>query len=174
MSGSVALAVNVSKLPWSTDLLPIADSTGGWFTSSTVISIGSEALRFGVPSSVTITVTGYLPGPCASVGVQRNTPVIASMLAPAGASSPRLNIKAFFGMSGSVALAVKVSSSFSFTDLLPMPASTGASFTSLTVTVIVSKASIGGVPSSVTRTVMSWVPGPSASVGVQVKTPVVG
>src|SRR5262245_54545677 len=53
-------------------------------------------------------------------------------------------------------------------------ASVGASFTSLTVTWNVFVSLRLGVPLSVTRTVMLYTPGPWASVGVQVKAPVLG
>ena len=62
-------------------------------------------------------------------------------------------VSAFAGMSVSVAVAVNVSSVCSSTLWLPIAASTGATFTSLTVIVIVSASSRAGVPSSVTRTV---------------------
>src|SRR5437899_8032697 len=51
---------------------------------------------------------------------------------------------------------------------------TGALFSSLTTTKIVSDALRVGEPLSVTRTVMEFVLGPCASVGVHVKTPVDG
>ena len=49
-----------------------------------------------------------------------------------------------------------------------MPPSSGATLTSLTVTVMVSKSSSGGVWLSATRTVIVNTPGPCASLGVQV------
>src|SRR4029453_16584148 len=55
-----------------------------------------------------------------------------------------------------------------------MAASTGGLFTSLTITVKVRVSLSGGAPLSVTRTVNVFVLGPCASVGVQVKTPVLG
>src|SRR5258706_5658977 len=54
-----------------------------------------------------------------------------------------------------------------------MAPSEGAEFTSLTTTLKVAVALRGGAPLSVTRTVMLLVPGPWASDGVQVKTPLV-
>src|SRR6266851_1484194 len=48
----------------------------------------------------------------------------------------------------------------------------GALFTSLTITVKLLVSLSGGLPLSVTRTVMTLVLGPCASVGVQVRTPV--
>src|SRR5438046_9283444 len=55
-----------------------------------------------------------------------------------------------------------------------MAASTGATLTSFTVMVMVSSSKRLGEPLSVTRTVTVKLPGPWASVGVQVKTTVVG
>ena len=60
----------------------------------------------------------------------------ASMLAPAGAPASSENVRALGGRSWSVALAVKLSDVSSSTVWLPMTASSGATFTSLTVTVI--------------------------------------
>src|SRR4030066_486398 len=76
-------------------------------------------------------------------------------------------------MSASVAVAVNVTGLPAVPDLLPIGASTGATFTSLTVTVIVSKSLSAGEPLSVTRTVIGYgpEPGPCASVGVQVHPP---
>ena len=123
-------------------------------TSPTVTVIVSESPSGKVPSSVTSTSKAYTPGPWASVGVQVNTPVVGSMLAPAGAPA-RLNVNALAGASESLAVAVKVNWLPSFTDWSPMRASTGAALISPTVIVIVSKASRAGLPSSVTRTVTS-------------------
>ena len=77
------------------------------------------------------------------------------MAAPASAPVPRLNTSRFAGTSGSVASAVNVSSRPSFTTLSPMPASTGAWFTSATVMVIASKSLRRGVPASVMTTPMT-------------------
>ena len=52
-----------------------------------------------------------------------------------------------------MAVAVKVSRLPSLTDLLPIAASTGATLTSFTVMLIVSKSLSAGEPLSVTRTV---------------------
>ena len=57
-----------------------------------------------------------------------------------------------------MAVAVKVSKLPSLTVLLPIAASTGATLTSLTVMVIVSKSLSAGEPLSVTRTVTLYVP----------------
>src|SRR5205823_4588847 len=126
----------------------------------------------GEPSSVTRTVRVKVFGPWASVGVQVNMPVTGSIPAPAGAPGSRLKVNALAGRSGSGAAAVKESSVCSSTALSAMAASVGARFISATVTVIVSVALRAGVPLSVTRTVTANVPGPWASVGVQVNAPV--
>ena len=89
-SASVAVAVNVSRLPSLTVLFPIAASTGATLTSLTVMLIVSESLSAGEPLSVTRTVTLYVPGPWLSVGVQVKTPVVALIAAPAGAPASRL------------------------------------------------------------------------------------
>jgi len=75
-------------------------------------------------------------------------------VAPEGAPGSSENVKAFAGRSTSVALAVKVSGTPCVPALFPIAAKTGAVFTSFTMTVIVSEALSGGLPSSVTRTVI--------------------
>src|SRR5712671_3915523 len=105
MSLSVALAVNVYGANSSiVTKLGTPLNTGASLTSSTVIVIDASVW---VTPSDTRTVNGYEPGPCASLGVQVNSPVIASMLAPVGAPT-RLNVSVCAGMSLSVALAVNV------------------------------------------------------------------
>ena len=52
--------------------------------------------------------------------------------------------------------------------------STGALFTSFTTTVKLFVSFCGGMPLSVTRTVIVWVPGPCVSLGIQVSTPLLG
>ena len=59
--------------------------TGGVFSSRTTTRKLLVALSGGEPLSVTPTMMRAVPGPCASVGVQVNTPVTGSMVAPAGA-----------------------------------------------------------------------------------------
>src|SRR5260370_159008 len=75
-------------------------------------------------------------------------------------------------MSGSVAVAVTLRGVSSFIVLLVGGVNVGALFTSLTMTVKLLVSPNGGMPLSVTRTVMTLVLGPCASVGVQVRTPV--
>src|SRR4051812_22827677 len=86
-SESVAVTVNVNRLPSSTVLVAIGGITGALFTSFTTTVIVSEALAFGEPSSVTRMVMRLVLGPCASVGIQVNRPFVGLMLAPAGALS---------------------------------------------------------------------------------------
>jgi len=77
------------------------------------------------------------------------------------------------GTSKSVAMAVNVNAVSSAIDLFPIAPSTGATLTSLTVTVICSSSQSTGEPLSQTFTVKVYSPGPWASVGVQLKRPLV-
>ena len=81
-SASVVEAVKVNGLPSPTDLLPMAVSTGARFTSVMTMVMVSEAVS---APSLTRTVSMLVLGPCASVGVQVNTPFAGSMAAPEGA-----------------------------------------------------------------------------------------
>ena len=83
-SASVAVAVNVSRASSFTVLFPIAARTGATFTSLTVILTMVSPESTGVPLSVATTLKVYVPGPCTSVGVQVNSPVLELMPAPAG------------------------------------------------------------------------------------------
>jgi hypothetical protein len=104
-STSVAVAVNVYGASSAIVALSGTSAIAGVvFASVTVSVIGAPA--FAVPS-LTRTVNGYSPGPCASAGVQLNTPVVPSMAAPAGASTSE-NTSACAGTSLSVAVAVNV------------------------------------------------------------------
>src|SRR5213076_2586328 len=85
-----------------------AVSTGGRFTSVTMTLKLRASLEGGEPLSVTRTVIGFVLGPCASVGVQVNTPVFASRLTPVGAET-RLKVKVLAGTSGSPARLVTTS-----------------------------------------------------------------
>src|SRR5437899_1271467 len=131
----------------------------------------SLSLAGGEPLSVTRITTEFVLGPCASVGVQVNTPLVELIDAPPGApgSSEKVNICA--GMSEPLALTVKVRSDPSVIVLFPIDVRTGAELVSVTIIVIVSKSPRAGEPLSVTRTVTVLVLGPCASVGVHVKTP---
>src|SRR5580765_8147183 len=125
----------------------------GMLVLNTVTRTVSEALSGGVPLSVTRTVTGYTAGPWALSGFQRNEPLLALMVAPAGAPASRLNLNVFAGTSASVAAAVKVKVPPLVTALLPMGTRTGGRFTSLTATWKVFASEREGAPLSVTRTV---------------------
>src|SRR5438045_8845300 len=68
-------------------------STGALFTSRTTTVKLLVALRGGAPLSVTFTVIRFVLGPCASVGVQVSTPVLASRRTPVGAETrPKLSV----------------------------------------------------------------------------------
>ncbi len=94
----------------------------------------SKSANAGVPSSVTVTVTGYTPGPSASVGVHVNAPDAASIIIPkASESASNVKVSVSGGASGSVAEATKVNNVCSATVWVPMAASTGASLTASTI-----------------------------------------
>src|SRR5262249_7086231 len=126
---------------------------GGLFTSLTTTVKLFASLNAGEPLSVTRTMTLFVLGPWASLGVQLNTPVVALIVMPAGAPGSRLNVKVFAGTSGSVAVAVNDSVLPSLIVWLTIAASEGAEFTSLTTTLKVFVSLSGGEPLSVTRTV---------------------
>src|SRR5882672_966097 len=110
-----------------------------------------KSFNAGEPLSVTRTVTWFVIGVKPTDGVQVKTPLAGLMIAPAGAPGSRLKVRLCAGRSGSVAVAVKVRFEPAVTVLLPMVASTGGRFTSLTVMVMISKALVTGEPLSVTR-----------------------
>src|SRR5206468_2178489 len=119
------------------------------------------ALRGGAPLSVTRTVIKLVLGPCASVGVQLSTPVLASRRTPVGAETrPKLSVLA--GRSASLAVLVTTRALSSLIVWSAGTVSTGALFTSRTTTVKLLVALRGGVPLSVTRTVIKLVLGPCA------------
>ncbi len=93
--------------------------------------IVSRSLNAGLPLSVTTTSKVNVPGPCASVGVQVKTPVVALIVAPAGTCPlvplSRLKVSVCPALA-SVAVAVNVSGWPSSMLWLPMAASTGAWF----------------------------------------------
>ena len=60
------------------------------------------SLNGGTPLSVTRTVTVFVLGPCASVGVQLNRPLLGLRLAPESCET-RLNVRVLGGISGSLA-----------------------------------------------------------------------
>src|SRR5438094_425154 len=89
---------------------------------------------------------------------------------PAGGDT-RLNVSVLAGTSASVALAVTASALNSSIVWLAGTLNTGATFTSRTVTVKLLVALNAGTPLSVTTTVIVFVLGPCASVGVQLIAP---
>src|SRR6185369_10023564 len=106
---------------------------GAAFTSVTVSVIAASAF---VTPSLTRTVNGYVPGPCASVGVQVNTPVVPSIAAPGGADTSE-NVSVCAGTSVSVAVAVNVyAESSGIVALAGTLAIVGEVFVSTTVSVI--------------------------------------
>src|SRR5260370_13950786 len=92
------------------------------------------SLRAGDPSSVTRIVTVLVAGENPIGGIQAKTPLVALMVAPAGAPGSRVYVNELAGISASVAMAVSISRLPSFTVLSLMGAKTGALFTSLTMT----------------------------------------
>src|SRR5439155_15271429 len=110
-------------------------------------------------------------GPCASVGVQVNTPVTGSITAFVGALA-RLKVNVFDGLSGSLATLVTVKVVISsITTRFVVTINTGGRFTSCAMTTKLFVALSDGVPLSVALTVTALVPGPCASFGVQVTIP---
>src|SRR5207245_1938529 len=145
-------------------------NTGARFTSVTITVKLLVTLKAGTPLSVTLTLTRFVLGPCASPGVQLITPLLPLMLMPRGALTSA-NVKVLAGMSASVALALTLSLLSSPTRRSSGPLNTGARFTSVTVTVKLFVALNAGTPLSVTTTVIVFVLGPCASPGVQLITP---
>src|SRR5436190_7462208 len=107
------------------------------------------SLNGGTPLSVTRTVIKLVLGPWASVGVQVSTPLLGSRFTPAGADT-RLKVKEFAGRSASVAEFVSVSVLSSVSVCSVGTVSTGAVFTSLTITIKLLVALNDGTPLSVT------------------------
>ena len=140
---------------------------------STMIAKLWVALNGGLPSSVTAMHTRFdAEQPSAGV-VQVKRPLVVSRSAPGGPDTSE-NTRRFGGLSASVAELVTVKVMPAATVRSGTGASSGAWFTSVTITVKVCVALKGGLPLSVT-TMTNWlVPGPSASPGVQVKSPLVG
>ncbi len=73
----------LSTWPIGTEL---RSNTGAALASLTVTVSVSRSESVGLPLSVTTTSNVNVPGPCDSVGVQLNRPVVGSILAPAGTS----------------------------------------------------------------------------------------
>src|SRR5204863_360169 len=162
MSASIALAftfsVVCSAIVWSAGTV----NTGARFTSLTVTVNVLVTLRAGTPLSVTLTLTAFVLGPCASVGVQLIAPLPGLMVMPVGALT-KAKVKLLAGISASVALALTFSVVCSLIVWSAGTVSTGARFTSLTVTVKVLVTLWAGTPLSVTLTLTAFVLGPCAS-----------
>src|SRR2546425_7324863 len=91
------------------------------------------SLDSGTPLSVTLNVIRLVLGPWASVGVQVSTPLLGSRFTPVGADT-RLKVNVFAGRSASLAVFVATNVVISSIIRLVGTASTGALFTSLTIT----------------------------------------
>ena len=128
----------------------------------------------GTPLSVSRTVMRFVPGACAWVGVHVNTPLVASIAALVGAPKSRLNVSACGGVFGSVAVFVIVNVINAKFVWSGIGARIGGRLLCRTVIVNVCAALNCGEPLSVTRTVIEFVPGLCANVGVQVNTPDAG
>src|SRR5204862_1451595 len=130
MSESVAVTVKARFANSFVVLLPGFVTTGAEFTSLTVIVIAAEPLCTGAPLSVATMVTGYVPGPCASVGVQEKAPVPAPIVAPVAAGVPSVSdqVIVLAGTSESVAVTVNGNAARSVVVLMPGTATAGALF----------------------------------------------
>src|SRR6266480_852177 len=169
MSASVAVALTFNAVSSLIVWLAGIVSAGAVFTSFTTTVKLLVALRLGVPSSKTRTVTTLVLGPCASLGIQAIAP-FAATVRPAGPdTSAKVSVLA--GRSASVAVALTFNVVSSLIVWLAGIVSAGAVFTSFTTTVKLLVALRLGVPSSKTRTVTTLVLGPCASLGVQAIAP---
>src|SRR6266478_997652 len=131
------------------------------------------SLNCGAPLSATSTVIGLMVFTNELSGVQVNMPVAGSMAAPEGALVPRLKVRVLVGRSPSLAELVRTSVLPAWIVRSATWASTGALLTSLTKILNDLELLMGGEPLSVTLIVQSYKPGPCASVGIQLKTPLV-
>src|SRR5213592_4280009 len=144
-------------------------STGGVFTSVTITWKLLVALKLGEPLSKTRTVTVFVLGPCASLGVHVIAPA-EDTVRPVGPDT-KAKLSVLAGRSESVAVALTLSAVCSPMVWVPGTVRTGAVFTSVTMTWKLLVALRLGVPLSKTRTVTVLVLGPCASVGVQAMAP---
>ena len=78
------MPTKVNSTPSSTSGLPNPGNTGAEFSSFTTMLNVSVALSGGMPLSVTLIVTGCVPGPSASPGIQVNKPLCVSIATPNG------------------------------------------------------------------------------------------
>src|SRR2546426_12456213 len=76
--------------------------------ATTILKVFAS-LKGGEPSSVTRIVTVLVAGEKPSGGIHAKTPLVALMVAPAGAPGSSVNVSALAGMSASVAVAGEVS-----------------------------------------------------------------
>src|SRR5205085_4533275 len=126
---SVAFAVNVNSVPTFIDLLRIESNTGAKLVAAVTVT-ASSSNKTGTPLSLTLTLTVNTP---LVAGVNLNTPVTGSIVAPANKGATKENVFVW-AESYSVAFAVNVSSVPVLTCLLRMESNTGASlFTAKTV-----------------------------------------
>jgi hypothetical protein len=144
-------------------------STGATFTSLTTTSKLFVTLNAGTPLSVTAIVTVFVPGPWPSSGVQLINPFVVTVN-PLGPFTS-VNVSPFVGTSLSVALASALQPTCSTMFVSPGTVSAGALFNSVTITSKLFVTLKGGTPLSVTTVVIVFVPGPCASPGVHVITP---
>src|SRR5205823_1650097 len=132
-SASVAVAFTLSDvcslIVWSAGTV----NTGARFTSLTitwnVLVTRSEERRVGDE----LTLTMFVLGPCASVGVQLAAPVIGFKVVP-GVQLASAKVKVLAGRSASVAVAFTLSDVCSLIVWSAGTVNTGARFTSLTIT----------------------------------------
>src|SRR5881396_2591053 len=133
-SASVAVLVTTSVRSSSIVWFAGTASTGAVFSSLTTTVKLPVSLNGGEPLSLTRTVMRLVLARCASVGVQINTPLFESRVTPSGADT-RLNVNVLAGLSGSVAVLVTTSVASPWIALFGGTVSTGALFTSPTMTV---------------------------------------
>src|SRR6266536_3004505 len=112
------------------------------------------ALSWGTPSSKTRMVTELVPDGWLLGTDQEKTPVIESTVAPTGAPGSRLKVSTLVGKSASVAEFVSVNCDPGKSIWSGTGVSAGTLFSSFTTTVNVPAALSGGLPLSVTCTVI--------------------
>src|SRR6266850_3738963 len=104
MSVSVAVFVTTIVTWLSTVRFDCTDRTGALFTSVTTTTKLLVALKDGAPLSATTVVITFVPGPCASLGVQVITPLVEIAAPAGGAINEYVSVVA--GRSASVAVFV--------------------------------------------------------------------
>ncbi len=152
-SGSLAANCTVFSRPSSNVSVPGLTRAGARLTSVTITVKACVVFMLGLPSSLTRTTITFVLGPCASLGDQVNTPLVASMAAPVGAPGSRLNVRFCAGRSLSVAVTVKVMLVSSGSVRPPMVGTEGGLFTLFTVTLKLLLSVYVGIPLSDTRAV---------------------